>query len=1465
MSYLPFLWGVLLALAGAFLTQVRSFRGCHLSILHWLGGGLILAAASQLWWFFRLAGVQGGFLDLMPFLALILSGLTMLMAGWITGARRFTSFLFVVLLGFVFWASFANDLAIWRVAAQASWGLGIIGLLVRLVLDCPQASILLRLPLWVGLFLLGIFPPYPESESLLKDGFAHLTTISDVPSGEILAAFCHSIGVLLVAFGGWFAFRFGGNSLARDSWSVRRSVLFATAGLAILMLGWPVVYEVTLNTEREWREQLLQEVELASAGFGQAEFDGLNLALTDQALPNYWTLRHHLQLIAEAGSGYDSAYMMAMKSGKVIFVADSMVEELDLALPGEVYFEASPELIELFKTGGALVEGPLEDKWGVWVSGLAAIPGVRLEGSPVLLGVDRDASGWAAALGERRLALLLGIGLCFGLVMACYGTVEYVSSARQQQKDAAERLRLTLQGSQLGSWEYDGKNRQIYLDGSWNALIPSAPAGEWIELDKFLKLLDRRERDNASRRLSSLANSEITQFEDEWLFKGEEGQGIWLLVRGRLPDSQFGQVGRAQGMALDVSSRKRAQELERLQGAALESAANAIMITDQAGRIEWVNAAFEKLTGYLSSELKGKNPRLLKSGEHPKEYYHELWRTIRSGEVWKGHITNKRKDGSLYTEEAVITPLRDGRGEIAHFIAVKQDITEQIAREAELSAERSEKERLALAVENTTNAVVITDPEGCIEWVNAGFSRISGYLLEEVEGQRPGSFLQGEGSDPDAIQRIRTAVRAGEGFEEILLNYRKDGTPYWIQISAEVLKNEDGEHTGFMAIEQDVTDRVNSQQTIEAERGRLRTLLENMQEGVMVEDAARKVTFVNHSFEKMFGMRALEVVGQSCAGLVTTASRFFTEPARFTSSIDHAIASETAVKDQALETIDGRFFERDFVPIKESDRLIGYLWQYRDVTEETRFASRLVEAKDAAESANRAKSTFLATMSHEIRTPLNAVIGMTSLLLTTKLDEQQRDFASTVATSSESLLTLINDILDYSKIEAGRMDLEQTPFRLAELSIEALEIVIPSAQEKGVEVTYSVDPGLPAAVLGDQTRLRQVLLNLLSNAVKFTDSGTITLQVELGDQPGGILFKVQDTGIGIAPETQPRLFTPFTQADSSITRQYGGTGLGLAISGRLVELMGGKIQVASELGKGSTFSFAIPLAADDESPVDPKTDAPPELKGRSAIVVDNNDLNRSFVSRLLSTWGISARCYSDGESVLEAIAQGVTVDFLIIDIKMPGMDGIELARRITQESRGTHACLIGLGSVPQNLRVASKSDLFQAILPKPIRPWALMNLLVTHLDGESPTQRAPRIEQKARKSENRQSHLRVLLAEDNPTNQRVAVLLFKKLNVSVKLASNGQEALDEAREHDYDIIFMDVQMPVMDGLEATRRIRSWMAEQNPNSRLRIVAVTANAFREDREACLESGMDDYIPKPITLESLRRALADCSGAK
>ncbi|TVQ08892.1 MAG: response regulator [Leptolyngbya sp. DLM2.Bin27] len=665
-------------------------------------------------------------------------------------------------------------------------------------------------------------------------------------------------------------------------------------------------------------------------------------------------------------------------------------------------------------------------------------------------------------------------------------------------------------------------------------------------------------------------------------------------------------------------------------------------------------------------------------------------------------------------------------------------------------------------------------------------------------------------------------------------------------------------------------------QQAEAERQRLQAAL-RLQEraiaassnGIVITDASQPdnpITYVNPAFEQITGYTAAEVMGKNCRFLQ---GNHIDQP-----GIHSLRQAVRAGRDCTVEVINYRKNGESFwnqlsiSPIYDPDgQITHFVGIQTNICDRKRAEAQLHQhmrdlelARRTAEAANQSKSEFLAMMSHEIRTPMNAVIGMTSLLLDTSLTDQQRDFVETTRNASDALLTIINDILDFSKIESGKLDLETQPFNLRTCLEEALDLVAAKAAEKGLELAYLLPADVPLHLMGDVSRLRQVVVNLVNNAIKFTPAGEViitiaALPMALGSAPEvEIQVAVRDTGIGIPADRLDRLFKPFSQVDTSTTRHYGGTGLGLAISKRLCELMGGNLWVESTEGQGSTFFFTLRAQVNPQPPLPATINPTTVLQGCHLLVVDDNATNRKILELQLKSWGMTTVAVDSGAAALKTLACQ-RFDLAILDMQMPEMDGLSLAQAIRQQFPQRLLPLVMLTSLGWPHSPDEHSP-FAAYLTKPVKQSQLMAVLAAALAGRSlPVRVIPRpVPNGYDATLGGRCPQRILLAEDNVVNQKVALQILRRLGYRADVAANGLEVLAALDQQTYGLVLMDVQMPEMDGLEATRQIvKRW-----PSGRPRIVAMTANAMQGDRDACLRAGMDDYISKPIRIDELTRVL-------
>jgi PAS domain S-box-containing protein len=663
--------------------------------------------------------------------------------------------------------------------------------------------------------------------------------------------------------------------------------------------------------------------------------------------------------------------------------------------------------------------------------------------------------------------------------------------------------------------------------------------------------------------------------------------------------------------------------------------------------------------------------------------------------------------------------------------------------------------------------------------------------------------------------------------------------------------------------------RRQSESALTLERDRLQGIIASMGDGLCVLDIEGRIELINDEGARLMHCDPDEVRG---CGLFSLG--WIPREQRATSVRVFQALIESGEPYRSEQTMflrpDGSSVtvSLSMRPIRRDDTIVAVVLLFRDMTDVRRTNEELVRAKTAAETAVRAKSEFLANMSHEIRTPLNGIIGMTGLLLDTPLEPKQHTYAATVRLCGESLLTLINDILDYSKIEAGRLDLESLEFDPATVVEDALVFVAEGAERKGVELFCDIDAQLPTALVGDPGRLRQVLLNLVSNAVKFTEQGEVGVTARVVGDFGErceVRLDVSDTGIGIAEDVRERIFESFSQAEASTTRRFGGTGLGLAIARRLTELMGGTISLQSEVGRGSVFSVRIPFSVAALRP-EPDVEVIQKLKGVRLLYVDDHATSRRLAQADFSRHDLVCEVAAEGQEALRVIRRARAEDspfsVAVIDMHMPGLNGLEVARIIAGDRTLNGTRIVLLTSLTDRIATDASIDvgIVESVM-KPVRRHALYQAIANALQSATPDKaksHRPSVDSAPREGVAPAQSVRILVAEDNLVNQRVVLGLLAKLGHRADAVRNGLEAVKAVEAGGYDLVIMDCQMPELDGFEATRRIRLLTGAHR---KVPIVALTANAMQGDRERCLEVGMNDYVTKPVDVGRLAAALQRC----
>ncbi|HCE44805.1 MAG TPA: hypothetical protein DET40_14790 [Lentisphaeria bacterium] len=789
-----------------------------------------------------------------------------------------------------------------------------------------------------------------------------------------------------------------------------------------------------------------------------------------------------------------------------------------------------------------------------------------------------------------------------------------------------------------------------------------------------------------------------------------------------------------------------------------------------------------------------------------------------------------------------------------------REITDRTRVEKQL---RESEEHMRAITDSAQDAILMMDPEGGISYWNPAAERIFGYLKAEAIGQKlhalivPSRYHKAHHAAFPVFQKTGQGAAVGKTLE--LEAIRKDGKEISVQLSLSTVQMNNAWHA--VGILRDITERKRVEEKLKTSEEILNDAGSMAKVGGWELDVATREVHWTRETYLIHDIQEGEKIDLSKALL------FYDPPGR--SSLEAALkrcleTGESFDLELPFTSAKGRHLITRAVgrAVKADGKVVRLTGAFQDITVSKTAEKDLITAKNAAEEASRMKSEFLANMSHEIRTPMNGVMGMISILLDSSLAPDQRKYAETIRLSAESLLTIINDILDFSKIEAGKLELDETDFDLSLLMENVMDILAIRAQEKGLELNCIMKPDLPCSLHGDHARLKQILINLIGNSMKFTMKGEVIITVDMkqdGDNCILIYFEVKDTGIGIPADKIDSLFSVFTQVDSSTTRKFGGTGLGLSISKRLVEKMGGAIGVLSEEGKGSVFWFTALLKKQPRQHA-PTKPMPPRFQNIRMLTVDDNATNRLVMSTLLGSWNFKHDEVDNASSALNALrdAKKSGRPYLIafLDMLMPETDGETLAREIKDDPGISNTLLVMMSSAgPAIERKFKDTGLFDANFPKPIRKSHLFDCIATLLGEERLAEEAP-IETSKPLLNAKPS--KILLVEDNEINQKVACAILSKMGITPDIAVNGAEAVNMLGSKTYDLVLMDVQMPVMDGFEATRMIRDRNSKVL-NHDVRIIAMTAHALKDDRAKCLEAGMDDYVSKPVNPGELANAIS------
>ncbi|MEM6472064.1 MAG: PAS domain-containing protein [Planctomycetota bacterium] len=883
---------------------------------------------------------------------------------------------------------------------------------------------------------------------------------------------------------------------------------------------------------------------------------------------------------------------------------------------------------------------------------------------------------------------------------------------------------------------------------------------------------------------------------------------------------------------------------------------------DSSGRFETANQLACREMGLMPEEVAGKTDFDLYPADLAKKYFADDQSVMQTGVPRHSVERHQSPAGAVKHVEVWKAPCLNAQGEAIGVQVMFWDITDQKDTEHQVEFERF---LLSILLETVPDSVYFKD-------IDSRFIRLSRSCANklgladprEAIGKSDADFFDASHAKA-SLSDERRIIETGEMIQSKIEHEQyPDQEDTWCSTTKGPLRDQDGQIVGTYGISRDVSKRIKAETELAHERDLLKTIINNVPDLIYVKDSAGRFVLANNAVLELLGLDSQDQ-------MIDKTDYDFSPP----EIACHSVADDQQVirtgqplldREESRTTEAGttHWLLTTKVPLRNGDsEVIGLVGIGRDITERKKFEKDIVAAKEAADRANQAKSDFLANMSHEIRTPMNAIIGMTDLVLDTKLDTTQRGFLSMVQESGESLLSVINDILDFSKIEAGKLELDAQPFDLRECIGDTMKTLGLKAHAKALELAFRVAPSVPRFIVGDVGRLRQVLINLVGNAIKFTEVGEVFVQVDVQhpfDTELRLDFLVKDTGIGIPPERVDAIFREFEQVDSSVTRRFGGTGLGLAISSRLVHLMGGSLTVDSEPEKGSSFRFDLQMAAADESVEQDTNRGIVIVGGTRVLLVDDNATNRTILHEMLTNWGmvpIQAESAKEAIAILEESQRSDDpFKMVITDVHMPEMSGYQFIERLrSNESTKSIPIIVLTSGRRDDIQSLQRLSVSEHLL-KPIKQSELFDAIVRTLGVNS-------VEDSGSAEEDMDSEtirgLRILLAEDNAINQKLAVGVLEKFGCIVVVVDNGEKAVQKVGSDKFDLVLMDVQMPVMDGLEATREIRR---NEGDDSHVSIIAMTAHAMKGDREKCLEAGMDGYLAKPIRMDALRETLAGIS---
>jgi PAS domain S-box-containing protein len=1091
---------------------------------------------------------------------------------------------------------------------------------------------------------------------------------------------------------------------------------------------------------------------------------------------------------------------------------------------------------------------------------------------------DADADDSASAIVTAVNYTSIGVLICLAFGVGIAGIAHNIRKrlgSESQLRESEERLRGVFDNAPFGMCVTGPDGRFIQVNAALSRMLGYSD-GElvgrgWSELTHPDDLA-------ASLRMTEeLSKAQDGCAEREKRYIHRSGVVVWVHIK-------ISQVRDAAGKPLyyvahveDITERRKVQEALRDSEERFRIMADgcpAVMwVTGADGGIQFINRAFREFAGAGVEENEGTKWRLVLHPDDAPEYAKAFQRAVRGHAPFAAEVRARRASGEWRWLASYAEPRLSADGEFLGHVGLSPDITE---RKQAGQSSQFQHSLIRAIHEVSLDGILVVNDENLIVSHNRRFLDVWRIPLSGIPDNLPDYRIGGQSPlilsaaldrvrDPGAFLKRVRGPDDHPGADDDCEIALKDGRT--LECHSASLRTETGQSQGRVWFYRDITGRKKAEEALKSSEEKFRQLAENIREVFFImTPSGAELLYVSPAYEQVWGRTLASVyqIPMSWAEAIHPDDR-----ARANLVAARQLQGELVDSEYRIQTPEGEKWIRSRTsPIRDqAGQLIRIVGIAEEITERKRYERELIDAREGADEANRAKSEFLANMSHEIRTPMNGVIGMTGLLLDTELNEDQRRYAEIVRASSELLLRLLNDILDFSKIEARKLSLETLDFDLQSVLDDFVGPLTVRAQDKGLELLCSADPTVPTLLRGDPGRLCQILTNLAGNAVKFTQAGEVAVRVSLEEERETeclLRFSVRDTGIGVPKDKIGILFDKFSQVDTSTTRNYGGSGLGLAISKQLAGMMGGEVGVASEEGRGSEFWFTVRLGKQSKG-VRRETRPPADLCGVRVLIVDDNATNREILTTRMTFWGMRPAEAQDGITAIQALYRALEENdpfrVAVIDMQMPGMDGETLGRNIQADPRLADTRMVMLTSVEDRGGAPRfKAIGFLAYAAKPIRQHELRKILSRVLSNLADSGAQPIVTRPLPYPALPRFAgvgARILLAEDNTTNQLVALGILKKFGLAADAVSNGAEALKALESIPYNLVLMDVQMPVMDGIEATRQIRSPQSAVL-NHGICIIAMTAHTMQSDRERCLAAGMNAYLSKPVSPQELSDVL-------